>query len=111
MSTESKLPAEPLRLAAVIADKIEDGTLFQAGIFSKRELADAVRSIVKHASRDGCPCASDQERHVPRTVISERFTTDLARLLNEARCLSGRIVGNRELAEQIVAFIKERQES
>lgn len=37
---------ETLRLAGVIADKIEDGTLFQAGIYSRRELADRVRAAV-----------------------------------------------------------------
>ena len=38
---------ETLRLAGVIADKIEDGTLFQAGIYSRRELADRVRAVVR----------------------------------------------------------------
>lgn len=38
---------ETMRLAGVIADKIEDGTLFDAGIFSRRELADKVRAVVR----------------------------------------------------------------
>jgi len=38
---------ETLRVAGVIADKIEDGTLFEAGIFSRRELADKVRAVVR----------------------------------------------------------------
>lgn len=37
---------EQLRLASVIAQKIEDGTLFQAGIFSRRELANVVRALL-----------------------------------------------------------------
>ncbi len=36
---------EQLRLAGVIADKIEDGTLFQAGIYSRRELAEVIRAV------------------------------------------------------------------
>lgn len=47
---------ETLRLASVIADKIEDGTLFQSGIFSRRELADKVRSVVRIA-RQSTPVA------------------------------------------------------
>jgi len=47
---------ETLRLAGVIADKIEDGTLFQAGIFSRRELADKVRTVARLA-RQSAPVA------------------------------------------------------
>lgn len=43
--------AETLRLAGVIADKIEDGTLFQGGILSRRELADKVRAVVRFAQQ------------------------------------------------------------
>lgn len=49
---------EALRLAGVIADKIEDGTLFQAGIFSRRDLADKVRAVVRCA-RHGAQPATD----------------------------------------------------
>lgn len=48
---------ETLRLAGVIADKIEDGTLFQAGIFSRRDLADKIRAVVRFA-RQGVPPAA-----------------------------------------------------
>jgi hypothetical protein len=37
---------EQVRIATVIADQIEAGTLFKAGIFSKRQLADAVRVLL-----------------------------------------------------------------
>lgn len=40
---------EKIRLASVIANKIEDATLFKAGIYSPRELADIVRSVVEMA--------------------------------------------------------------
>jgi len=43
--------AETLRLTGVIADKIEDGTLFQGGILSRRELADKVRAVVRFAQQ------------------------------------------------------------
>lgn len=37
---------EQRRLIGVIADKIEDGSLFQAGIFSRKELAAIVRNVL-----------------------------------------------------------------
>lgn len=40
------LTAEKQRLVGVIADKIEDGTLFQAGIYSRKQLADIVRTML-----------------------------------------------------------------
>lgn len=50
---------ETLRLAGVIADKIEDGTLFQAGIFSRRELADKVRAVVRFVGAASAPVAGE----------------------------------------------------
>lgn len=41
------LTAEKQRLVGVIADKIEDGTLFQAGIYSRKQLADIVRTMLE----------------------------------------------------------------
>lgn len=52
---------ETLRLAGVIADKIEDGTLFQAGIFSRRELADKVRAVVRFVSEASTPVAGEAQ--------------------------------------------------
>lgn len=50
-----KVPSdETLRLVGVIADKIEGGTLFQAGIFSRREMAEKVRTVLS-AARYGQP--------------------------------------------------------
>lgn len=47
MSTENEDPlAEPTRMANVIADKIADGTLFDAGIYSRADLARLVRVAV-----------------------------------------------------------------
>lgn len=46
----STLSAETLRLCGVIADKIEDGTLFQAGIYQNSELAAFVRQLNRSAS-------------------------------------------------------------
>lgn len=37
---------EALRIVNVIADKIEDDSLFHAGIFSRAELAKKVRTVV-----------------------------------------------------------------
>ncbi|MGN6660852.1 MAG: hypothetical protein ACTHKN_17860 [Achromobacter mucicolens] len=63
---------ETLRLAGVIADKIEDGTLFEAGIFSRRELADKVRTVVRFVQQ-GAPvavyAAPQASEAVPQAVI------------------------------------------
>lgn len=37
---------EQVRIATVIADQIESGTLFRGGIFSNRQLADFVRALL-----------------------------------------------------------------
>lgn len=44
------LPAETLRVCGVIADKIEDATLFQAGIYRNSELAGFVRQVLRVVS-------------------------------------------------------------
>lgn len=54
---------ETLRLAGIIADKIEDGTLFRAGFFSRRDLADKVRAVVR-AARPAAQPAVGEEIHV-----------------------------------------------
>mgnify|MGYP000337795517 CR=1 FL=1 len=46
-SNWSGVTKEKLRLGNVIADKIEDGTLFQAGIYSRKELAEIIRTLIK----------------------------------------------------------------
>ncbi|MDH2053372.1 hypothetical protein [Achromobacter marplatensis] len=48
---------ETLRLVGVIADKIEDGTLFNAGIYSRRDLADKVRAVLRLARQGVQPAA------------------------------------------------------
>jgi hypothetical protein len=48
---------ETLRLVGVIADKIEDGTLFNAGIYSRRDLADKVRAVLRLARQGVHPAA------------------------------------------------------
>lgn len=60
---------ETLRLAGVIADKIEDGTLFQAGIFSRRELADKVRAVVRFAREASTPVAGEAQKPVAWMLI------------------------------------------
>lgn len=46
---------EHLRLVRVIADKIEDGTLFQSGIYSNKDLARFVRNVADAARNPrGC---------------------------------------------------------
>lgn len=40
-------PVEVRRLAGVIADKIEDGTLFHAGIYPRRVLAEVIRELLR----------------------------------------------------------------
>ena len=42
--------AEVLRLAGVIIEKVEDGTLFEAGLYSRKQLADVLRTILAVAS-------------------------------------------------------------
>ena len=44
------VPAETLRVCGVIADKIEDGSLFQAGIYRNSELAGFVRQVLRSVS-------------------------------------------------------------
>ena len=41
---------EHVRLARVIADKIEDGTLFRSGIYSNKDLARFVRNVADAAA-------------------------------------------------------------
>ena len=61
LATVTAAPSdETLRLAGIIADKIEDGTLFQAGIFSRRDLADKVRAVVR-AARLAAQTADDAQ--------------------------------------------------
>lgn len=50
-----------LRLAAVIADKIEDGTLFHSGIFTRAEIAGKVRNLIAAANQQQAD-ALDTER-------------------------------------------------
>lgn len=45
-TSSPRVTPEQVRLATVIADHIEAGTLFKAGIFSNRQLADAVRVLL-----------------------------------------------------------------
>lgn len=61
---------ETLRLASVIADKIQDGTLFQAGIFSRRELADKVRTLVQFVRGASAPVAVEHPDGL-RTLLAE----------------------------------------
>lgn len=49
---------EQRRLVGVIADKIEDGTLFQSGIYSKKDLARFVRNML-----DAVPTRAHQPVH------------------------------------------------
>lgn len=44
------VPAETLRVCGVIADKIEDGSLFQSGIYRNSELAGFVRQVLRSVS-------------------------------------------------------------
>ncbi|MGE8547930.1 MAG: hypothetical protein ACN6OC_10885 [Alcaligenes sp.] len=44
------VPAETLRVCGVIADKIEDGSLFRAGIYRNSELAGFVRQVLRVVS-------------------------------------------------------------
>lgn len=67
---------ETLRLAGVIADKIEDGTLFQAGIFSRRELADRVRAVVLSVRVASAPVAGEAQTYCP-TEPAVRKVCDL----------------------------------
>lgn len=43
------ITSETLRRAGVIADKIEDGTLFRSGILSRAQLAETVRAVISAA--------------------------------------------------------------
>lgn len=61
---------ETLRLASVIADKIEDGTLFQSGIFSRRELADKVRTVVRVA-RQSAPVAGEAYQPSAQSTVKD----------------------------------------
>ncbi|AOZ11093.1 hypothetical protein [Cupriavidus malaysiensis] len=69
------LDPETHRLISVIAGKIEDGTLFKAGIYSRAELASIVRHALSVLSTD-----SAAERDVlaerPRQVEAEGWTPE-----------------------------------
>ena len=61
---------EHLRLVRVIADKIEDGTLFQSGIYSNKDLARFVRNVAdsaapqpSHTAQAGAVPTEKGERH------------------------------------------------
>lgn len=45
------ITSETVRRAGVIADKIEDGTLFRAGIFTRAVLAETVRAVLEELQR------------------------------------------------------------
>lgn len=62
---EAQPSDETLRLVGVIADKIEDGTLFNAGIYSRRDLADKVRAALRF-SRQGMQPAAPQASEAMR---------------------------------------------
>lgn len=46
LSAAPAITSEQRRLLNVIADKIEDGTLFQSGILSRLELAAPIRAVL-----------------------------------------------------------------
>lgn len=52
---------EHVRLVRVIADKIEDGTLFQSGIYSNKDLARFVRNVADAAAPQPSPTAQAAE--------------------------------------------------
>lgn len=49
ISTEQNnvISDKTLRVLGVIANRIEDGTLFQSGLMTQRELADEIRTVLK----------------------------------------------------------------
>ncbi|HCQ48851.1 MAG TPA: hypothetical protein DIW53_19640 [Achromobacter sp.] len=65
---EAQPSDETLRLVGVIADKIEDGTLFNAGIYSRRDLADKVRAVLRF-SRQGMQPATPQASEAMRILF------------------------------------------
>ena len=52
---------EHVRLVRVIADKIEDGTLFRSGIYSNKDLARFVRNVADAAAPQPSPTAQAAE--------------------------------------------------
>ena len=88
---------ENLRLVRVIADKIEDGTLFQSGIYSKKDLARFVRNVADAAAPQPSPTAQADSQPgdkdlvaVPRDLIGAACSAidkkrDGARTLAELR--------------------------
>ena len=83
MSTQQPAPAtqqagatkEHLRLVRVIADKIEDGTLFQSGIYSNKDLARFVRNVADAATPQPSPTtqAAESVPALDRDRIREIF--------------------------------------
>lgn len=72
MSTQQPAPAtqqagatkEHLRIVRVIADKIEDGTLFRSGIYSNKDLARFVRNVADAAAHQPAPATQQPEGDV-----------------------------------------------
>ncbi len=85
---EYAVSPERLRLGSVIAAKIEDGTLFDAGIYRNAELAEVVREMV-------VAC---------RNAVPEEFS--LLNFISEQREFSARTFGPGERTEGVLKHIR-----
>lgn len=65
---QSGATKEHLRLVRVIADKIEDGTLFQSGIYSNKDLARFVRNVADAAAPQPSPTPQADSQPAPADV-------------------------------------------
>ncbi|GKT22546.1 hypothetical protein [Acidovorax sp. SUPP3334] len=71
-SVQLAASAELVRLAAVIADKVEDGTLFEAGIYSRKELAEVLRRVTAVVSAPASKTFDDLPLATCSLSIEER---------------------------------------
>ena len=83
LSAAPGVTSEQRRLIGVIADKIEDGTLFQSGIYPKKDLARFVRNMLD--TTPTTPAASPTptaEQAAPKAApgpVSDDVVRDAAR--------------------------------
>lgn len=74
------VPAETLRVCGVIADKIEDGSLFMAGIYRNKDLAGFVRQVLSSVSITQAQQPVSGADGLPSNTDFDGWAEDLSRL-------------------------------
>ena len=82
---------EDLRLLSVIRDKIEDGTLFNSGFFSRSQLAGVVAKAIEALAAVPTPPAAEmaevaRRMHYPECWDTAAYPSLVSALLEMASC-------------------------